>query len=246
MSGEGGEEKKEDESKKTLGEKVKETLYEWIMVSTSHGLPGVFRNKIYAIKIMWLLCFLASTGYCLYSVYTSIVAYFEYPVNTQIIEVYENPTQFPMITMCNINPYVSTAGTTFVRQTLSDNAIIDVISSPALKEFFTYNKSQTTANLYSARTLLMHNAMNQNDTYRSTFGYSQDSFIISCMFNGFLGELTEMSRIYHPTYGNCYQFNSGKNINNSAIDVKYTYKTGKKYGLIITLYIYTPSEVNNI
>jgi hypothetical protein len=196
---------------------------------------------------MWLVCFLTATGLFLYSAYTNIAAYLEYPVTTQITSNYENPTNFPTVTFCNINAFVTPVADGFVSATLIRNGVFQSVSeSTVLASYFNYSKSQQTANFNTARNLMFQNAMNQNNSYKKMFGSSQDYFIIACFYNNEPCDLNEMSWYYHPTYGNCYQFNSGYNINGSSIDVKKTYKTGKTYGLTLILFTYTPDMINTL
>lgn len=82
-----------------------ETITEWCLVSTSHGLPNFVRNKNKILKLIWAIATSASWGYCSYLIVIYILQYFKYEVNSSTKLFYEAPTEFPAIDICNLNPY---------------------------------------------------------------------------------------------------------------------------------------------
>ena len=86
--------------KRSIASRMKHVIIETAEFSTSHGIPNIVRSQSYFLKIMWLLCFLVSSGGCAYLVYRSISNYFDYEVVTKINVVAEVPAPFPTISFC--------------------------------------------------------------------------------------------------------------------------------------------------
>ena len=84
----------------SFSSKIKHVIKETAEFSTSHGIPNIVRSQSYFLKIMWLLCFLVSSGGCAYLVYRSISNYLEFEVVTKINVLSEVPSPFPSISIC--------------------------------------------------------------------------------------------------------------------------------------------------
>lgn len=78
--------------------KLKDTLVELGLVSTSHGIPSILRTEKRFLKLMWLLFFLLSTAYGIYFSTMAVINFLKYEVVVQIKQVKEIPTEFPTIT----------------------------------------------------------------------------------------------------------------------------------------------------
>ena len=83
-------------------EKIKSKSKELVLVSTSHGLPNIFRSQHSAIKLMWICLFTASISMGFYMVTRSIIEYLDFETVTKINVINETPTQFPAITIYNL------------------------------------------------------------------------------------------------------------------------------------------------
>lgn len=44
--------------------KIKHIFNDWALNSKTHGLSNIVRNRKIFMKFFWLICFLASFGYC--------------------------------------------------------------------------------------------------------------------------------------------------------------------------------------
>jgi hypothetical protein len=53
---------------------------EWALNTTTHGITNVARLDNKLLKIVWLVCFLASTIYCIYTVVGIMVSFLEFNV----------------------------------------------------------------------------------------------------------------------------------------------------------------------
>ena len=128
-----GESDLDDKNRKdeTLWPLLKETLREWSMesyipgisriVSSSHSIP---------LRILWALALVTSAAYCIVLVVQVFQNYYAWPSSTKISVIQELPTDFPVISFCNMK--------------------LLNISSPATKIFIANNSIFADATLNSA------------------------------------------------------------------------------------------------
>ena len=164
-----------------LRNKIQVTAKEWILSSTSHGLPNIFRNESIILKILWILCFSASACICVYSLYINMMAYLDHNVVSKISIVYENPMTFPTVTFCNGNAFVTDEGIEFVENTMASMGF-NTIDSPYIKMLVDYPKAQITANLYYLNFLIKKIAVVQNETAKRSFGWSLNDFMVGGIY----------------------------------------------------------------
>jgi hypothetical protein len=67
----------------------------------------VFFASHLSIKIFWTISIVISVGLCSYLVIQSILTYMSYGVNTTTRNIVENPTDFPRITICMLNFFLT-------------------------------------------------------------------------------------------------------------------------------------------
>ena len=80
---------------------LKASLKELVLNSTSHGIPQSIRTRHTSIRVMWLVLFVISTGFCSFLIVQSVLQYFEFEVITKIRVINEVESEFPRITICN-------------------------------------------------------------------------------------------------------------------------------------------------
>ena len=74
---------------------------------------------------------------------------------------------------------------------------------------------------------------NLNESYRQSFGLTRNEMLLSCYYNTNPCMSDEsFENLYHPRYGNCFRFNSGR-----QRDVLQSSKSGKLNGLQFELFI---------
>jgi hypothetical protein len=98
-----------------LKEKCKELFEEWVKDFTGHGLTNIYWAKSHLLRILWLLSFSFCIAYSFYGVTNSIIKYYQYEklVSTEYIR--ETPTDFPAVTICNLNPFDEYHADNFIR-----------------------------------------------------------------------------------------------------------------------------------
>ena len=77
--------------------RIKKSLKDLVLASTSHGLPSIFRTERIVLKIMWLCFLLGSSGVGFYMVVTAVQGYLDFDVVVKIRLIKEIPTEFPTI-----------------------------------------------------------------------------------------------------------------------------------------------------
>ncbi len=113
-------------NKNSKSDIIKKRISEWSKSITAHGLPNIFLSKIFIIKVLWSLAFVASISYCIINIYREIVKYVNYEYTTHLETVDEVPALFPAITVCNINPLITTDAERLVESVFKSTYNIDL------------------------------------------------------------------------------------------------------------------------
>ena len=111
---------------KTKRNIIKKRISEWSKSITAHGLPNIFLSKKAIIKVLWSLAFVASISYCIINIYREIVKYVSYEYTTHLETVDDAPALFPAITVCNINPLITTEAERLVEKVFKNTYNIDL------------------------------------------------------------------------------------------------------------------------
>ncbi len=83
-------------------QKIIKANIETLESSSVHAIPNITKNRFYLVKLVWVVCFLASNGVCAWFIYKSISDYLNYDVVTNIEINYVNKIQFPIISICKL------------------------------------------------------------------------------------------------------------------------------------------------
>jgi hypothetical protein len=78
-------------------EAIKSTLEN----SSINGIPNIIRNKFNLVKLVWLVCILASSGVCAWFVLDIITKYFQREVVSRINVKKEPALPFPIVYICD-------------------------------------------------------------------------------------------------------------------------------------------------
>jgi hypothetical protein len=206
---------------------LKKLLKIWICSSTVHGLPNMFKSENKCLTLTWFMCFLISSTLCSLVVIKRIVEYSKFEVVSRMQMAYEIPTQFPSVTICNNFPFKTKESMRFLKQVLDQNNLTGLNAN-----MFGIDPK---VNVKIAKYLSDLNALNPhlNDSYRQSFGLTRNEMLLSCFYNT-IACLSDDSfeNFYHPRYGNCFRFNSGR-----QADILQSVKSGKLNGLQFELFI---------
>lgn len=192
-----------DQNRKISGHQVLEIIMESTTESTTHGLGHMFKRDHICIRLFWLVCFLVSAAVCGYMIAMSIISYLEYETVTKSEKVFAVSTDFPQVSICNMNAFLTNESVEFVSQLLAQNQLND----PA---YFNTIFADTFLILqYFAGT----NALNPNltDDFRKSLSYQFKDILLSCTYNLIPCTADDFVWYYDILHGNCFKFNSGIN-----------------------------------
>ena len=164
-------------------------------------LPNIYRSDYVVLKLTWLLFFFVSTGFCAWFISRSITDYLNFDVISKTEIKYDTNLIFPVITICNSNPLTTDYSIEFVRSLLNT-------SNPYLRDDFMVK-------------FFVNYNITKNLTDPYLFGQKINELIIGCKFGFSDCNLNEdFEHYYDFNYGNCYRFNSGKNMIGKIVEQK--------------------------
>ncbi len=193
---------------KDLKEKLKEPLHKLVNDSTSHGIPRIIKSKTWCIRLMWIMCFLSSLIYCGYIIKITVTDYLDYDFITSIEKYNEIPAMFPTVTLCNINEFQTNYSLKFVEKHLPQN---DFRNEALMR--------------------LHYKISRLNESSKQAFSYPFNETLLKCSFNGIECDAYQFEWIFYPFLGNCFSFNSGKDLQGKTQSFKRISRAGQLNGL---------------
>ena len=203
------------ETKKTLQEEIRKELHEWSSSLTAHGFPNIARSERTFVKVSWIIFLIVSFGLCSFMIAQSISAYLSFEVVSQVRVFNEVPMEFPTVTICNLNPFVT------------DKAV-------QLFEKLGFSKPQFRREAFKP---------SFGDDNRKLLSPDLNELIFYCAFNNGKNcqkinqEYAEFTWIYRIDWGNCLRFNSGKNRTNHTVPIKKIFKEGAYSSLYLEIFL---------
>ena len=221
------EKKPPDVDSKDLQKKLKEKIGEHLLSTHVHGLPQIIRTKHVFIKALWILSFFSLATLCTVIIYKDVDEYFQRPILTEIREISETSTQFPAVTFCNKNPFLSKDSIDLVKKYLK--------SANSLPSYFA--DSYLYEDIFSAKLLVQLeielNNLTFSDDVKKSLGRKLDETILDCSYNFEDCNQDDFTWHYSFEYGNCFTFNSKEN---SSKSIKIANTTGFNNGLYLELF----------
>jgi hypothetical protein len=200
--------------------KLKKTLLEWsINVDINCVQKMMLYKETILIQLIWFCILFGSTGATLFLITKSIMDYLKHDVITQIKLVNEMPANFPTITFCDNNPFSTLRAEEFMHNISIMNNITD------------HETIFNLAKIYASSDLL-------SDEERKSFG----NLRFNCISRVGRCQINDLHWYWSFDHGNCFQFNSGFNLNNQRIDLVNITKNGEDYFWIS---IYPIINLNN-
>ncbi len=226
---------------KSLNEKFKDRCLAWCENTTSHGISHWAGSENVIIRIMWIMFFFCSTGFCLYFIIQSTSEYFKYETTVSITRIEEMPTIFPAVTVCSLNPFYDVneylKHHPDLEKSLNDREYLNDECFNIETDFDPTEliKCSKTNNVFLEKFVdkiqrYIANDEELNETSRFYLGYFLNDMAFSCEYNG--GNcvkttvLDEIVIHWNNKYGNCYTFNSG-----DLVEAKKTNEKGGTRGL---------------
>lgn len=184
---------------------ILDIIFSTCVDSTAHGFGPIIRRDNLVIRLFWIVCLLTSAGVCIWMVSMSIMSYFDYETVSKTEKVHLTLTEFPAVTICNTNTFLTNESLDFINNILIEAKVMDPNNQI---ESFKYFSGFTYAfyKYFSAT-----NALNPafNDSFRRSLSPDITDMLFSCTFN--LGEClaNEFTWFFDNYFGNCFTFNSG-------------------------------------
>jgi hypothetical protein len=202
-------------------------------LSTSiHAIPSIIRSPRLITKILWSIFFLLAFCLCLFSLSENLANYLRFEVTTSVKYVYEKNATFPMITLCNKNSFTTNYALELLNQVIKRENINNITSSNSNID----NKTRaTTLSQLFAKSYL-------NNNQKKKLSFQLEEMLIICQFSNSDCTAQDFEWYYDYLYGNCYKFNSGKNLNEKDVDLKKIKFTSSFEGLRLVLFSPKPEQ----
>jgi hypothetical protein len=158
------------------------------------------------------------------------ITYLSWPTTVKLTTVLETPTNFPAVTICNLNNINWAIIDSYLRPdgVLRGN-LTKTNTSDAIKEVKVSQEE--------IRSRVIANT-NLTDYDKLQYGYTIETLLLSCYYNGESCGASDFDWFYTFEYGNCFIFN-GNRLNTSR-EIKKTSKTGMNNGLRIEVFVGKP------
>ena len=214
-------------------------MIEWFSTSTVHGLSNIMRIKNIFLKVIWIICFLISAIWCLFSSIRLFSTYYAYPSYVSTLIVQESPSVFPAVTICNMKLVNKTKNMQFAYTKSMPfshmfKANISIINQFTPYELIHLTKQKIIENINDNRVL--------NGTSRKQIGYQIEDMLVSCYFNFKQCFANDFTYSFDYLNGNCYTFNSGKpNSKGKKSRILNVTNSDSEYsGLVLELFVGNP------
>jgi hypothetical protein len=138
-------ERKESFKQTSKFKKIKKRTCELLELSTSHGVPNIFRTKNLFILIIWSFFTILSASFGSYLVLDSILDYLKYNTVTKIELINEQLVPFPAISMCAYPSFDSSLKKSILISRFNDiietdlNQFYEKFEDSVLNNCFRYN-----------------------------------------------------------------------------------------------------------
>jgi hypothetical protein len=210
--------------KKTLSD----ILNESVMSNAGYALHRVVKKDFLLIRLMWLISLLLLSALCSFLIVKTVGNYLNYEVVTKIKIVNENPSPFPTISICNLNPIDRENAQKYMLQILQK-----IPDKPSLELNLIAQRFHSISNFYE---LIKNNSDPVH--LQSPLG----NMILACHYNfGVKCNESDFEWFYDFYYGGCYRFNPKETIK--------SYKKGKLAGIhmeIDVFYNYEASWITEV
>jgi hypothetical protein len=217
--------KKRVSSKKFRKVCIKTEFIKWSLLTKFDCYSKIFQTENNCMIFIWLGIFLLFSSFTGYSVCKNIIDYYEYKVVTEIEIVHEKPTEFPVVTICNANPFTSQTAQDLISFIVKNYSFSN--TNRCSNE--SHNLSQTIETFYDiyeiTRMFVKRDDYGDKRRKKLTNGF----FILNCLFNRQSCGEHNFTQYYSYLYGNCMEFNR------NLLNIKQTITEGSYFGLSLII-----------
>jgi len=181
--------------------------------SSIHAIPNIIKNKFISIKLIWLVCFIASFGGCAWFMIRSLSDFFKNDVVTSVRVNYVNGFTFPVIGICNLNFFNKEEAGEIISKSIGPTP--EMIS------------------IYPFRFIFLNQKYNKD-----IFDFNPNDTILNCSYAIESCDFKNDFEVYYDLqYGACLRYNSGKNMIGDKVDQKKIFGGGSAQGLELEFFI---------
>jgi hypothetical protein len=207
---------------------IKEAFKDFGENTSVHGVGHCTRATQFFSRFFWILIITASTGFCIFLMVMTIQDYLKYEVITVVRIDKETTSEFPMITICNKNKFLTEKSLSLVKSTFRN------LTSNDFDSIFNDNSTSFHHLLYRyERFRSIMQAASSDYINDDLLAYSLDEMMIECRFNTAICEPSDFAIIKSKTHGICYQFNSKLTVN----EPKHITSANSDNGLKLQLFV---------
>ena len=196
---------------------VKEIFRAWAQNVDINCCTKIIDQPNHKVQLIWLVILLGSTGATFYFISKSILDYLNFDIVSQTNIVTEASASFPTITFCDNNQFSTQMSQQLLENIAAENKISNMNSKWATLTLL--------ANLKAS-------LLSDDERKKLGFGWHQ---IRSCTY-ALRDCLNELHWFWLFGYGNCWQFNAGKNLTNQKISSKQISYKGREFGLFVEVF----------
>jgi len=194
---------------------IKAAFLEWSYSFTAQCYPKIFqKNSNKCLQLTWSLVFILFSGLTALFVVLGIVDYLEFEVVTKIRIHTGKQIIFPLITLCNANPFTSKKSNYLIENMHDENN---------LSLIFDKNRKWHAYTLHA-----MNKAFGLSDEQKQEFGFSLNQSLKECSFHTEPCLASDFTWRFSYRYGNCFQFDPHRIVKN-------VYLSENMYGIFLTL-----------
>ncbi len=191
-----------------LVDDIRESLFVSIDMGTWHGYIHMVVCPSILGKILWSLCIICSTSFCMYMGVLNFLGYLEFPVTTTSRYINEKESIFPSVAICNANQFITNSSVEFLLRIIEEHVNIkyedtfNLTKKDFINNHFNHNKQLIRYARYTAQN-------NLSETELKRMGLQLDELIIKCEFDSENCNLVEdFEWKYSWDLGNCFVFNN--------------------------------------
>jgi hypothetical protein len=212
---------------------IRKLINELSSTSTCHPVSKLFKkstNESRLINALWLITMLVSVSFCFFVIVNSFIEFLQYDVVTHDQVIYQFNAQFPTITICNKDPFVTKNANDYLYNYLVSKNVTNFDELDNDKTNF----DDVEKYYYEA----LRTVFASTESKKRKLGLSLNQMIMKCKFNGKDCDIrNDFVWLWIPEYGNCFRFNSGLNSNGQTMPIKEINTSSKKKSLELQLFI---------
>lgn len=213
--------------------------------STIVSLSRIATTDRKSIKLMWTFFTLVCTGFCLFLIEENVKNYLEFNVVTRVRIINEFPSDFPTISICNLNQFTTNYSVQFLKNFARENNYPDIFNLTNL-DLLNITEYDSLLSVFSDLALFNVSSLNLTNDEKMRFSFAMDEMLISCYYDNVPCAFSQFEYYFDSIMGNCYKFNSGRDLYGFNINPYKALRPGRMGGLSIELFVGVPFELEPI